>query len=182
LLSLVVLPLLPEIVIVATSIHATAIGCQVTGNAACTIGPGSASGIIRTALEAGSLIGFGFGAGLAALWLALCYLSITQGWTHLSSRLLLAIVVSSIFAFLPYLAPLLSIGHLVNPNCHPNEGEIGPCVIYGGNVGSVAHETVRLTWRIIDGVPIALGALVLYVIVAIAVHRFSGKRASLPQQ
>ena len=82
----------------------------------------------------------------------------------LSSRLMLAFSVSLIFAFVPYFGPMLSIGHLVNPNCSPNEGRVGPCVVYGGNVGSVAHDTVFLSWWVFRGAPVALAAFGLYVL------------------
>jgi hypothetical protein len=73
---------------------------------------------------------------------------------------------------------MLSIAHLENPNCHPNEGGVGPCLIYGGNVGSVAHDAVTLGWLVFAGAPIALGAYVIYVIVAIFIRLVSRRRGA----
>lgn len=170
LLTAILLPLLPEIAIVATYVIAERLGCQVGGETACMIGPGSASAFIRTALEASSLVALGFGSGIAVLWLAACYFFISQGWTRLSNQLLLAFAVSLIFAFLPYVGPILSIGHLANPNCQPNEGGVGPCEIYGGDVGNVAHDSVTLSWLAFYGAPMAFGAFFLYVMIAITVY------------
>ncbi len=175
---LVVLPLLPEIVIFVTSILAQVMGCQPGGETGCAIGPSSAGAIIRKALRAGSLVGSRFGDGLAAVWLALSYLFITLGWTRLSSRLLLAFGASLFCAFVPYFGPMLSIEYLANPKCYPNEGGVGPCIIYGGNIGSVAHDTVRLGWRIIDGAPIALGMLAIYAIIAAGLYLARRKRVA----
>jgi hypothetical protein len=180
LLLLIVLTFLPEIIILATSILAKMMGCQTGSEVTCTIGPSSAGDIIRNALKAGSFVGFRFSDGLAALWLALACFLVSKGWTRLSSRLLLAFIVTLICAFVPYFGPMLSIGYLVNPNCNPNEGGIGPCMIYGGNIDSVAHDTVRLAWRMIDGAPIALGIFVVYAIVLIGVRFFPKGRTPAP--
>ena len=150
----VVLPLLPEIVVLRASAIADLSGCRVDapppdatidshvppdpsatakgfvpqsesalGSAGkiCAIGPlPQVSSIIRLALEAGFFVGVSFGSGVVAVWLALCYISIVQGWTALSSRLTLALFVSLIFAFVPYFGPMMSIEHLRNPSCQPN--------------------------------------------------------------
>jgi hypothetical protein len=176
LVFLVVLPLIPELVIFATSLLAQILGCTPGSEAVCTIGPGSAAGIIRNALKAGSFLGFRFSDGLAAVWLILgCWLA-TLGWTRLRSRLLLAFALTMVCAFVPYFGPMLSIDHLINPKCLPNEGGVGPCMIYGGNIGAVAHDTERLVWRIIAGAPIALVIFVVYAITAIWIHLRSRKR------
>jgi hypothetical protein len=64
---------------------------------------------------------------------------------------------------------MLSISHLVNPNCSPNEGGVGGCIVYGGDVGGVAHEVVGLGWRIIVGAPIAIGIFIAYAIIVVIV-------------
>jgi hypothetical protein len=178
LLPIVMLPLLPEIVILATSVHAGAIGCHAGGDSTCEVGPTSASEIIRIALQAAYFIGSKFADDSIVLaWLAVCFVSIILGWAQLSSRLLLGFSISLIFAFLPYFGPLLSIGHLENPKCIPNEGGIPPaCVIYGGDVGNAAHDAVRLGWKSFVGAPVALGAFVLFSIFAICVHFIAKKR------
>jgi hypothetical protein len=164
-LVLVVLPFLPEIVTLSVSVVAELRGCHVGDDIVCTIGSlSSANRIIRLALKAGFLVGVSFSSGVAAIWLALCYVSITRGWIGTSIRLTLAFSVSLILAFFPYLGPMISIGHLVNPKCQPNEGGVGPCFMYGGNVGSIVHSNVFLSWEVFRGAPIAVGAFGLYVL------------------
>jgi hypothetical protein len=178
LLLLVALPFVPELVILATSGLARLSGCDAGSDVVCRIGPSSAAAIIRNALEAGSIVGARFGDGLAAVWLAACCVLVTLGWSHLWSRLLLAFVIALVCAFVPYFGPMLSIDHLINPNCLPNEGGVGPCMIYGGNVGSVAHDAVRLGWRIIEGAPVALGIFVVYAVVAFGMYLYSKRKLS----
>jgi len=177
-LSLVLLPLLPEVLIIAASTYAGAVGCQVDSKMACAVGPPSASEIIRTALQAAYFIGSEFADdNIVLAWLASCYFLIILGWTRLSSRLLLAFGVSLILAFLPYFGPILSIGHLANPNCHPNEGGIPPeCTIYGGDVGDAAHDAVRLGWKFFYGAPVALGAFVVFVVLTLGARLVSKRR------
>jgi hypothetical protein len=168
LLLLVALPFLPELVILLTSLFAGISGCRPGTDTGCPIGP-SAAGIIRHALETGFLVGSRFGDGLAAIWLASCCWLITRGWPRLWTRLLLALAISLTCAFVPYFGPMLSISHLVNPNCSPNEGGVGGCIVYGGDVGGVAHEVVGLGWRIIVGAPIAIGIFIAYAIIVVIV-------------
>jgi hypothetical protein len=178
LLLLVLLPLLPEVLILAASTYAGAVGCQVDAKMACAVGPPSASEIIRKALQAAYFIGSEFADNNIVLaWLASCYVLIILGWTRLSSRLLLAFGVSLTLAFLPYFGPILSIGHLANPNCNPNEGGTPPgCTIYGGEVGNAAHDAVRLGWKFFYGAPVALGAFIVFVILTLGAHLVSKRR------
>jgi hypothetical protein len=180
LLLLVALPLIPELVIFATSMLAQVLGCTPESEAVCTIWPSSAAAIIRNALKAGSLLGFRFSDGLAAIWLILCYCLVTLGWSRLRSRVLLAFALSMVCAFVPYFGPMLSIDHLINPKCLPNEGGVGPCIIYGGNIGAVAHDTERLVWRVIAGAPIALAIFVVYVTIAFWAYLRSKNRTNRP--
>jgi len=175
LLLLVTLPFVPEIAILATSALTRLSGCDASGHVVCRIGP-SAANIIRNSLEVGSIVGARFGDGLAAVWLAACCILVTLGWSQLWIRLLLAFVISLVCAFVPYFGPMLSIDHLINPNCLPNEGGVGPCTIYGGNVGSVAHDAVRLGWRIIEGAPVALGVFVVYAVAALGMYLYSKRK------
>lgn len=178
--SLVVLPFVPEVLIFAVSAYAGLVGCQIDSRFACAVGPPSASEIIRLALQAAYLIGDQFANGYVVVaWLVLCFLLIVLGWARLSSRLLLGFGVSLIFAILPYFGPMLSIGHLENPDCRPNEGRVGPCKIFGGNVDGAAHDVVQLGWKSLDGAAFALGTFVIFVIFAIGIH-YVAKRTAYP--
>lgn len=148
--------------------------------AACAIGPFAVSGIVRLALKAGFFVGASFSSGLVVVWLALSYVSISRGWTGFLSRLTLAFLVSLIFSFVPYRGPMMSIEHLRNPRCQPNEGGVGYCVIYGGDVGSIVHYNVALGWKVVTGVLVAFGAFGLYLlflVVSIATRRRAGRPA-----
>jgi hypothetical protein len=177
-LSLILLPLLPEVLILAASAYAGAVGCQIDSKMACAVGPPSATEIIRTALQAAYFIGSKFADdNIVLAWLASCYLLIILGWTRFSSRLLLALGASVIFGFLPYFGPILAIGPLVNPNCHPNEAGTPPeCIIYGGDVGNAAHDAVRLGWKFFYGAPVALGAFVVFVVLTLGARFVSRRR------
>jgi hypothetical protein len=178
LLSFVLLPLLPEILIFAASAYAGAVGCQVDAKMACAVGPPSASEVIRKALQAAYFIGTKFADdNIVLAWLASCYVLIILGWTRLLSRLLLALGASLILAVLPYFGPILAIGPLVNPKCRPNEGGIPPgCTIYGGDVGEPAHDAVRLGWKFFYGAPVAFAAFVVFVIVVLGTGFVSRRR------
>jgi hypothetical protein len=173
LMLLVVAPFLPEIAIYAVTGLAKIKGCDVTDKAECMIGKVRLSEIIAINLRAGVWVAEWMGDyGIAAVWLTLCYLAITFGWRNLVGRLLLGLAVTVVFAVLPYFGALLSISHLVNPNCQPNEGGVGPCVMFGGDVGDVAHNTVNPQLAM-AGFLIALVAFVAYAIIAIVLRLFS---------
>lgn len=170
LLCVVVLPFLPELAIYAIGGFARINGCVADQKDICLIAGVNVSNVISHLLIAGVFIGSGFaGLGLAALWLVICYLVIVRGWAGLVARLVLALSVTVIFALLPYLAPGFAVAPLVNANCQPNEGGVGSCLIFGGDVSS-AHHTVILPWLIFAGVPIALGTAVLCAIVMAIIH------------
>jgi len=171
--AFVLIPLVPELVILFTSLLAQIRGCRVQSDVPCPVGLATAADVIRHALEAGSFVGYRFSEGIAAAWLVACYVFVTYGWSQRWSRLLLAFAISVLYSFAPYFGPGLSIDHLVNDDCIPNEGFIGPCRVYGGNVGSIAHDTVRLGWRIIAGAPIAYAAFLIFAVVVIAIPFFS---------
>jgi hypothetical protein len=177
-LCFVLLPLLPEVLIIAASAYAGAVGCEVDAKMACAVGPPSASQVIRKALQAAYFIGSTFADdNIVLAWLASCYVLIILGWTRLSSRLLLALGASLILAVLPYFGPILAIGHLENPNCRPNEGGIPPgCTIYGGDVGNAAHDAVRLGWKFFYGAPLALVAFIVFAIVSVVIYLVTKRR------
>lgn len=180
LFAFVLSPLLPEALIVAASVYAGAVGCETDAKMACAVGPPSASEIIRKALQAAYYIGSKFADdNVVVAWLVLCFLLIVLGWTRLSSRLLVALGASLIFAFLPYFGPKLAIGHLINPQCHPDEGGIPPgCTIYGGDVGNAAHDAVRLGWKFFYGAPVALGAFVVFAMLILVASLISRRHAA----
>jgi hypothetical protein len=175
LLFLVVLPFLPEVLVLATSAIANVAGCSVESQKACAFGRFAAE-IIKIATEAGTLVGIVLGLGGVVLWLILCYTSITLGWEGLSRRILLALAIALVFAFLPYFAPALVLEPLVNANCQPNEGGVGPCVIYGGNVGDAAHQTVSLPWVFGVAALLTFATLAIYVVTVIIMRIVSRNR------
>jgi hypothetical protein len=181
LLALVVLPVLPEILVVTTSWIAQLHGCNVEDKAICVIGPvPSASSIIHAALKAGFLVGAKFLSGVAPLWLALCFVTITKGWSRLASRLALGFSVTLIFALVPYLGPMASIEPLLSPYCQPNEGGVGSCLVYGENIGGVAHENVSLASLFFIGAVMAFVTFSLYVLF-LFIERLSQWKRAMPR-
>ena len=174
LIVLVVIPFLPELAVLATSALASIAGCHVGDKAACAVGPLSPSVMIATALNAGNFVSIGF--GVAALWLALCFVAISFGWAAMPCRLLLAAAVAIFFALLPYIAPALAIGALANPDCHPNEGGVGPCVTYGSDLDGAAHDAVAAIWLLALGAPIAFGSFAIYAIALIVIRALASRR------
>jgi hypothetical protein len=129
-------------------------------NACVIIGSDSVADIIRRALETAS----SFTIGLGAVLLLMCYCLVTLGWSGFRSRLWLAFALSVGFAIVPYTAPLLSIDHLINPECVPAAGgvvvpkkgssifpEKKVCMIYGADVGPVVDEVERLAEKVTKG-------------------------------
>jgi hypothetical protein len=180
LLSLVLIPLLPEMLILAVTAYAVAVGCEADARLACPVGPPSASGVIRSALKAAYTIGSKFADdNIVVAWLVCCFLLIIFSWSKLASRLLLAFGVTLIFAVLPYFGPILAIGPLVNSKCQPNEGGVPPeCKIYGGDVGNAAHDAVRLGWKFFYGAPVAFVAFVVFAVLVLGAHLISRRRAA----
>lgn len=189
LLLLVVVPFLPEIAIYVVTGLAKLQGCDVVDKTECKIGTWQVSEIVAISLRAAVQIAEWMADyGIAVVWLTSCYLAITFGWRNRVDRLLLGLAVTIVFAVLPYLGPFLSISHLVNPNCEPNAGGVLrhlegtlnipgdtpiKCVMFGGDVGNVAHETVSLILNLLlTGVLVALVAFVAYAIVEVTARRF----------
>lgn len=167
-LLLVLLPLLPEIIVLLTGLLARGIGCDLEGQSACAFGR-IAANVIRVALQAAWLIGMALASGFAVVWLALSYFAITKGWARVSGRLLVALIVSVIVAFFPYFGPILSTEALLNPACRTlNEGRIPPsCKIYGAEIGETAFAVGDLGWKFFIGASIAFIAFVVFAFVVI---------------
>jgi hypothetical protein len=189
---LLIAPFLPEITIYFVTALAKLMGCQLDQKNACFIGGVPVSDIIAIALRAtaGLLVAawtkgyvwfIVFCVALTS-WIVICLIALTLGWLGTRTRLLLGFAVALVFAVLPYFGPLLAIGSLLNKNCQANEGGVGPCIIFGGSVGSPAHEAVQAGWLILAGAPIALGAFVVYVIIAVVVHAFSRRHPAASAQ
>ena len=191
-LLLVVVPFLPEMAIYVVAALAKAMGCQPDQKNACLIGSVPVSDVIAFALQIGAgwivaawtngKVWFIVFCIAITLWLIVCFVALTLGWPRTRSRLLLGFATALVFAVLPYFGPLLAIGNLLNQNCQANEGGVGPCMIFGGQVGIPAHDAVRAGWLVLAGAPIALGAFLIYAIIALVFRALSEKRAVTPVQ
>lgn len=183
---LIIVPFLPEIAIYVAGGLAKLMGCRLDQKDTCLIGSVPVSDIIAGALRVGAgLLVSAWTSGSAyfivfcasiALWILICFFALTMGWSRTRSRLLLGLAVALVFAVLPYFGPLLAIGNFLNENCKANEGGVGPCTIFGGHVGPPAHDAVQAGWLILAGAPIALGAFVVYAIIALIIRSFRKKR------
>jgi hypothetical protein len=187
-LLLMVIPFLPEIVIVSTGAVVGFMGWDKKG--ACTFHSLPVTNAITYALEmaAGSILAavrtdakwlIGFYAGVSA-WLCLCLITTYLGWASTLNRLLLGFAAAFAFAFLPYFGPMLAVANLANDNCRPNEAGVGSCVMFGGYIGnarhSPVHDAVAMGWLATYGIPLAFGIFGIYAIVVITLLAISGKR------
>ena len=187
LLLLVIIPFIPVIAICMIAAVASLVGCQPDQKNVCLIGSLSVSDVIGWALRSGAsfvadnarksgewLTWFYVTVGG---WLVVSYVLVILGWARTLSRLLLGFAVTMAFAFLPYFGPMLAIANLTHDQCRPNEGYVGPCIIFGGQVGDAAHDAVFIGWLAFrGGIRIALGLFVIYVIVVIVLGVVSAKR------
>jgi hypothetical protein len=156
LLLLVVLSFVPELIIYAVTALAKVRGCSVQGDKVCLIVGVSASDIISFALNADLFVGKEeFSDQCTAVWLALCYLAGTLGWERLTSRLLLAFLVS-IIAILRLLMAML--------------------VVPAYKIYSAGWEFILFSWRM------PLCAFVIYVIIAIVIRLIAARRVAASQQ
>lgn len=179
LLLFAVLPFLPEIAIYAVTALAKAAGCRLDDpdGSACHLASQQVSDVIDGALQAGLLVSVGFAIGGAAIWLALCYYAVNKGWSQMTSRLLIALMLTGVFAGLPYWAPNLALAYVANPRC---EAKGGSCHVFGGKVTSTAKDVVVVSDEpfiaslvqnppgpIALGAPITAFALLIYATVTI---------------
>ena len=175
LLLMLILPLIPELLIWGAALLAKFSGCRPDQQDVCLIGSLPVSDVIVRALEAGASFILGairnserwfvsFYVSVAA-WLGVCYLAIILGWAGTASRLFIGFVVSLAFAILPYFGPMLALANLAHDACRPNDGYVGPCTLFGGDVGPRAHDAVNLGWLGLIGAPLGLAMFVIYVIV-----------------
>jgi len=179
LLLLLIIPLVPEIVIYVTVALAHIVGCHLNQQDTCLIGGLPVSDVVGLALQAcagliiaavsNSFIWLVIFYLVIAGWLVACHIVIIQGWRRTSLRLLLGFFVTFIFIFLPYFGPTLAVAILDNENCRPNEGGIGPCMAFGGYVGSTdhspAHDAIMMGWLAPYGAVMALVIFFVYAIV-----------------
>jgi len=184
LLLLVIIPALPEIVIVMTAAVAEILGWDQKG--VCTFRSAPLANIITFSLQAAAgFILAGVRADViwlnvfytaVAAWLCLSLTTVSLGWTSTLGRLSLGLAVAFIFAFLPYFGPALAIANLTNDHCRPNEAGVGDCVMFGGYV-SGAHDALALGWLAGYGIPLAFGVFAIYAIAVIGFGANSRKRA-----
>jgi hypothetical protein len=199
LLVLVILPFLPEVAIYAVMGLAKARGCTLDN--ACRLNGTSLGDFVGAALQAGLFVSFGFGLGLVAVWIVLCCCTITNGWSRLSSRLLIALFVSIIFAGPLYVAPNIALGNLANSQCAA-KGE-GSCKVFGAEITATAKDVAYLPYNPVvfdiisqkfpinadviqqkdlgaigSGFVVAALAFLLYAIFAITVAIISERRAA----
>ncbi len=195
-LVLMLIPMLPEIVIWATAAMAALKGCHPNQKELCLLGSLPVSDIIAYALQAGAgLIVAGirasqiwliaFYAGITG-WLVACYVVLTRGWSNTLTRLVMGFTVALVFAFMPYFGSMLAIANLVNENCRPNDGGVGPCQMFGGYVGSPdrspAHDAVTLGWLAPYGALMTLATFVLYALVVVIIAVIAQRRHAGPEQ
>ena len=182
-LFLVVIPFIPMIVALGAAVVAELEGCQPDQKDLCVIGPLPVSEIIAWALRSGATMiventrksDTWLYVAIAA-WLSISYVILIFGWTRLLSRLSLGFVLALAFALLPYFGLMLAISGLTHKDCRPNDAYVGPCTLFGGEVGRPAHDAVNIGWLAFDGVRLAFGIFAVYVVVVIVLALVSARR------
>jgi hypothetical protein len=188
-LLLLIIPFIPEIAISATAALARIGGCQPDEVGECRIAGVPVRDVIGWALEVKARF-INAHAGdprwatafylIAAIWLLACYFVVLRGWRRRSSRLVLGLILTLLFAVMPYFGSLLAIAPLANDSCQLDASRSGPCMIFGGYVGdpesSPAHAAGRIVELVIIGAPLALGMFAFYAVGVIAVGRRAAKR------
>jgi hypothetical protein len=169
LLAAVIIPFLPEIVIVVTAAVAELTGWDQKGLSTFASAPVTktidlaldvaASGIL--ALVEAHLSWLVLYYLCVSLWLFFCLVLVSLGWSSTLARLLIGFSVATAFAFLPYFGPWLAIAGWLNEHCRPNEGHVGLCVMFGGYVWN-AHDTISIGWLALYGIPLAWAIFGIY--------------------
>jgi hypothetical protein len=174
LLLLMIIPLLPEFVILATGAVSAIMGWDRRG--LCTFASERLAGIVDSALAvAVSWIVVAVSQRLAffiafcvavSVWLCLCLTLVSLGWVSRTSRLLVGLAVTSALALLPYLGPWLALMSVADRNCQTNEYGYGTCVVFGGYISN-APDTVRIDWLAGYGVPLVFAIFGVYAIMIV---------------
>lgn len=189
-LSLLLLILLiPEILIGTGAVLAGIKGCQLDQNDVCLLAGFPLSQFIAMGLQtgAGLIVAVvrrsdnGFLAFYVAIatWFIACGAAVILGWSTMTARLLLGLGVALVFAVIPYFGPMIAVEALANKNCRPNEGNVGSCVIFGGDVGEAAHDAISLGWLALGGLPLALVLFLLFAILVVILRVVAAKRPAI---
>jgi hypothetical protein len=80
-----------------------------------------------------------------------------------------------VLILLAWAAPLLlalGAGGLASVlGCELNEGSIHPCILFGSDIGQTLYTFGVLGWLSIIGIPFAVGALAIWVVVSLLLSR-----------
>jgi hypothetical protein len=167
LLILALLPFVPELAIRMIAAAAAVDGCAPADASACMLGPLSLGSLLRPAITAavGGAMALGFGG--VVVWLTLAFVAVQRGFTTTPVRLVLAFVLTVIFALGPYLAPGLAVADLLHGDCRPHEAGVGACRLFGEAMGKAANDTQVVQWFAFLAGPVALVMFVVYAFVAV---------------
>jgi hypothetical protein len=177
LLILLLVPAIPSIFLLITSIYGKIAGCDPAG-AACIIGGRSLGEVAKRALDAAAAFA-SFFVFLGGLWFAFALIFVHRSFTGAGSRLLAALfaafwsVVGAIIMGFVALA-------VIAPHCSFNEGGVGTCRIF--DVGTTSgHHIGTAIWGVMIGVPLAgLIFLAYAVIVTIIAKKTKKKTLTFP--
>jgi hypothetical protein len=137
----VLLPLLPGAVIALIALAAGLLGCMASPMEACgPLGP-----LFRLAVPWAEWTGFLMLYGVVFV-VGIACLALHRITDRMAVRLLGGLAVAFLLGTMPILGPTLAMGGLVHPGCQPNEGGVGPCVMFGEDIGSSVHNLATLPW------------------------------------
>jgi hypothetical protein len=174
LLMLVLVPFAPELAIRLVAGAAALQGCAPADATACAIGPVSLGDLLRRAIEAAVIAAMALGFGGVVVWLTLVFVAVNRGFATIPVRLVLAFVLTAVFALGPYLGPAVAVADLLHGDCQPREAGVGACRLYGTLMGRAANETQVVQWFAFLAGPVALVMFAVYAFVAATRAPISG--------
>jgi hypothetical protein len=177
---LLLVPAIPSIFLLITSIYGKIAGCDPAAATACVIGGRSLGEVAKRALDAAAAFA-SFFVFLGGLWFALALIFVHRSFAGAGSRLLAALfaafwsVVGAIIMGFVALA-------VIAPHCSFNEGGVGTCRIF--DVGTTSgHHIGTAIWGVMIGVPLAALIFLAYaVIVTIIANKTKKKTLTFPQR
>ena len=173
------LPFVPELAIRLVAALGRALACDPAAAAPCMLGPLSLGLLLKPAIQAAVGVAAVLGFGGILVWLWLGFLAVHRGFPRLAHRLVLAFLLTTIFAYLPYLVPSLAIADLMHADCQPHDAGVGACWIYGTAMGRAPNEAQVVQWFAFTGGPLALIMFAIYAFIA-AIPRDSAHDGAPP--
>lgn len=123
--------------------------------------------MLRPAIQAAVGVAALFGFGGILIWLGVCFIAVHRGFATMAHRLVLAFLLTTILAYLPYLAPSPALADLMHSECRPHDAGVGACWIFGTAMGHAPNDAQVVQWFAFTGGPLALIMFAIYAFIAV---------------